>query len=390
MSEEFSVVVEDAKRAALEVLLYNARDGRGGLPRTAAWGYPEPYTRDLMIGALGILVSDNPELVDSLRRTLQVLAHNQSALGHIPSLVDVPGDRGASDTTPLFLIALAMYREFSGEPTFLAEAAHKAHVWMCYQSPEDDVIVTQEPTSDWRDEQWVEGSGLFVNALLYCHLKLAKDEQRLRTLNYYLPRLDVRRLDQSYVHERLVSKDAPYFALWAYKVANSERFDLLGNSLAILSGMASAERAGQIVDWVERECSALRAQGLLGVGLPPCLFPYIRPEDPDWRPRYALYNAPGCYHNGGVWPFVCGFWVAALVAAGRHDLAREKLFALAEIVRPTRVVDRRFGFNEWLNAQDGQPRGQDWQTWSASMFLYAADCVARRSTPYFDLMREAR
>ena len=390
MTQELSVAVEDAKRAALEVLLYNARDGRNGLPRTAAWGYPEPYTRDLMIAALGTLVSNNQELVDSLRRTLEVLARNQSPLGHIPSLVDVPGDRGASDTTPLFLIALAIYREFVGEPEFLAEAAHKAHVWMCYQSPEDNVLVTQQPTSDWRDEQWVEGSGLFVNALLYCHLKLAHEDERIRVLSGYLPRLDVRRVDQSFVHERLVSKDAPYYALWAFKVANSERFDLLGNSLAILSGMASPERAGQIVDWVERECGALRERGLLAVGVPPCLFPYIQPEDPDWRPRYARYNPPGCYHNGGVWPFVCGFWVAALVAAGRHELARERLNALAEIVRPTRVVNRRFGFNEWLSAQDGAPRGQDWQTWSASMFLYAAECVARRSTPYFDMMRASR
>ena len=387
MTEEFSIAVEEAKRVALEVLLYNARDGRNGLPRTAAWGYPEPYMRDLMIGALGTLVSGNQELVASLRRTLQVLAQNQSPLGHIPSLVDVPGDRGASDSTPLFLIALSMYREFSAEPTFLAEAGRKARVWMCYQSPEDDVIVTQEPTSDWRDEQWVEGSGLFVNALLYCHLKLERDEERVRTLAHYLPRFDVRRLDQSYVHERLVSKDAPYYALWAYKMANSERFDLLGNSLAILSGMASPERASLIVDWVERECQALQAQGLLAVNLPPCLLPYIQPEDPDWRARYARYNPPGSYHNGGIWPFVCGFWVCALVAAGRHELAREKLAALAEVVRPTRVVDRAFGFNEWLQAQDGQPRGQDWQTWSASMFLYAAECVARRSTPYFDSMR---
>jgi hypothetical protein len=98
--------INEAKRAALEVLLYNARDGRGGLPRTAAWGYPEPYTRDLLIGALGTLVSGNEELVASLRRVLESLAKNQSALGHIPSLVDVPGDRGASDTTPLLSIAL--------------------------------------------------------------------------------------------------------------------------------------------------------------------------------------------------------------------------------------------------------------------------------------------
>jgi len=125
----------------------------------------------------------------------------------------------------------------------------------------------------------------------------------------------------------------------------------------------------------------------LAVALPPNLFPYIRPQDPDWRPRYDRYNPPGCYHNGGLWPFVCGFYVSALVAAGQHDLAHERLLALTELVRPARVADKPFGFNEWLKAQDGSPQGQDWQSWSAAMYLYAAECVARRSTPFFDVMR---
>ena len=387
MIESSSAVVEDAKRAALEVLLNNARDGRDGLPRTAAWGYPEPYTRDLLIGALGTLVSGNEELVASLRRVLEALARNQSPLGHIPSLVDESEDRGASDTTPLFLIALAMYQRFTQDLNFLASAGQRAHLWLCYQSPEDKVILTQEPTSDWRDEQWVEGSGLFVNALLYCHLSLSGDQERLATLEQHLPRLDVKRTGQRYVRDRLVSPDAPYYALWAYKDSGSERFDLLGNAIAILSGMANPKRAGQIVDWVERECQALTAQGLLAVALPPNLFPFIRPEDADWRPRYAKYNPPGCYHNGGLWPFVCGFWVSALVAAGRCELAQEKLLVLTELVRPARAVTKPFGFNEWLSAQDGTPRGQDWQSWSAAMYLYAAECVARESTPFFDLMR---
>jgi hypothetical protein len=387
MTSSSSSIIAEAKQAALEVLLNNARDGRSGLPRTAAWGYPEPYTRDLLIGALGTLVSGNEELTLSLRRVLQTLADNQSPLGHIPSLVDVPRDRGASDTTPLFLIALALYQNTPNNSQFLADAGQRAHVWMSYQSPEDDVIVTQEPTSDWRDEQWVEGSGLFVNTLVHCYLKLRGEAARVSTLEHYLSRLDVKRLDQSYVHERFTSGDAPYYALWAYKVANSERFDLLGNSLAILSGLASKARAGQIVDFVERECDALTKQGLLSAALPPCLFPYIRPEDPDWRPRYAQYNPPGCYHNGGIWPFVCGFYVAALVAAGRLELAQRKLAALAELVRPARVAKVKFGFNEWFSARDGMPRGQDWQSWSASMFLYAAECVAQNVTPFFDRIR---
>jgi len=79
--------IEEAKKAALEVLLHNAQGPYHGLPRTAGWGYPEPYTRDLMFSILGIAVSENQTLLESIRRVLETLAKNQTARGHIPSLV---------------------------------------------------------------------------------------------------------------------------------------------------------------------------------------------------------------------------------------------------------------------------------------------------------------
>jgi len=175
--------------------------------------------------------------------------------------------------------------------------------------------------------------------------------------------------------------------LWSYEVLGSERFDLLGNSLAILSGIATPTRARALVAWVERECDGLRERGDLILDLQPNLFPYIRPEDPDWHPRYAKFNPPGEYHNGGVWPFVCGLYVGAIVAAGGIRLARKKLLALTELVRPARHQPVAFGFNGWFRAQDGTPCGQDWQTWSAAMYLYAAACVQTRTTPFFDAIR---
>jgi hypothetical protein len=39
----------------------------------------------------------------------------------------------------------------------------------------------------------------------------------------------------------------------------------------------------------------------------------------DWLPRYERYNRPGDYHNGGVWLFICGFYIAACVVAGKMD-----------------------------------------------------------------------
>lgn len=375
--------VEEARSAALEVLLHNARGPCDGLPRTAGWGYPEPYTRDMMISALGILTSGNETLIHSIRRVLQALARNQTRRGHIPSLAHDPTDLGASDTTPLFLVGLAVYRKVTGEERFLEDAARKALVWMEYQSPDDTVMVAQQPTSDWRDEQWVLGYGLFVNTLVYTYLRLFGRHRQADKLRDLMNRFDITaEVRQRHVHEGLSVAHKPYYALWSYKVLNDERFDLLGNSLAILSGLASYRRSQRLISWVESECNALRERGDLAVDLPPNLFPYIRPEDPDWRPRYARFNRPGDYHNGGIWPFICGFYVAALVAAGRQELAEQKLLALTELCRPARDKDVPFGFNEWIKAQDGRPCGNDWQTWSAAMYLYAAASVEQGKTPF--------
>jgi len=155
--------VEKAKRAALDILLHNMHGPCDGLPRTAGWGYPEPYTRDLTISSLGILASGNQRLTSSLRHVLEILARNQSPRGLIPSLVHDPENRGSSDTTPLFLLAVAWFRMATGESSFLETAVQKAMRWMDYQSPSNRIIVAQLPTSDWRDEQWVLGFGLFVN-----------------------------------------------------------------------------------------------------------------------------------------------------------------------------------------------------------------------------------
>jgi len=111
MDERGKNLIEQAKAAAIKVLLHNAHGPYRGLPRTAGWGYPEPYTRDLMISSLGILTTENKKLIKSLRRAMETLAQNQSRLGHIPSLVHDSTDRGSSDCTPLFLMAVALFRQ---------------------------------------------------------------------------------------------------------------------------------------------------------------------------------------------------------------------------------------------------------------------------------------
>lgn len=375
--------IQKAKNAAIEVLRHNSKGPFNSLPRVAGWGYPEPYTRDIMITAPGILLSKDARLVESLETVLKTLAKNQSTRGQMPSLAHDRNNLGSSDATPLFLMATGMFRKALKRPNFLQNAVERAMMWMDYQCPEDNGLTAQQPTSDWRDEQWVWGYGLFVNTVVYAYLRLFEKNEKADKLkklinkNFSAPEKPKNPWD-----------DGPHYSLYFYKFYNSRRFDLLSNSLAILTGIASTKRANAIIDWIEDQCKIMKENRELAVDLPPNFFPFIYPGEPDWRPRYQQFNQPGEYHNGGIWPFICGFHVAALTAVKRHKTAEDKIIRLVELITQSKEMDLNFGFNEWHRAQNGAPAGQNWQSWSASMLIYAINCVEKKATPFFDEIRK--
>ena len=96
----------------------------------------------------------------------------------------------------------------------------------------------------------------------------------------------------------------------------------------------------------------------------------MQPGDSDWRDYYGALNVPHHYHNGGVWPFLGGFYVAALVKASRTEAASHALQQLAEL-------NRSGHFNEWHHGESGAPMGAEDQAWSAGMYLFACECVRR-------------
>ncbi len=120
------------------------------------------------------------------------------------------------------------------------------------------------------------------------------------------------------------------------------------------------------------------------------MFPPIEPGDKDWREYYRTehnLNMPNQYHNGGIWPWVGGLYVAALVHAGRLDKAKDELYRLAQADHLGR--DREWEFNEWLHGLTGEPSGSPDQAWSAGMFIYAYHCVQEGHQPVFSMMESA-
>jgi len=138
------------------------------------------------------------------------------------------------------------------------------------------------------------------------------------------------------------------------------RCDTFGNLLVLLTGIADKEKSALITDHILRS----------GMNQPyplKALYPVIYPGEKDWRDYMAKgrQNYPHQYHNGGIWPFLGGFWVIWLAKYDKK-LAHEELAKLAKANSLN-----NFEFNEYLQGEKGTPMGVPFQTWSMSLYIAA-------------------
>lgn len=126
----------------------------------------------------------------------------------------------------------------------------------------------------------------------------------------------------------------------------SDRWEGLGNALAVLWGVADDDQADAIFRTVRPTPHGL-----------PCLWPRY----PLWRPW--LLRDEYFYHNGMVWPFVQGYWAWAAASRGATDVFAAELAALADL------AGRAPTFHEFYHPDTGRPGGSARQLWSAAGYL---------------------
>jgi hypothetical protein len=141
--------------------------------------------------------------------------------------------------------------------------------------------------------------------------------------------------------------------------------DVFGNVLAVLCGLASDEMAKEIIKTMTKA----------RMSDPYPIRTVTQPIGQDhelWRAYMNRHqqNQPHQYHNGGIWPFVGGFWVMALAASGQRQLAQDELAKLAHV----NSLDG-WRFTEWFHGQSLQPMGMAGQTWNAAAFLLAQRAI---------------
>ena len=144
--------------------------------------------------------------------------------------------------------------------------------------------------------------------------------------------------------------------------------DVFGNLLAVLCGLADPAAARRTLDALEH--ARVAAPYPVRATCSPITDTHLL-----WRPYMARHgqNLAWQYHNGGVWPMIGGFWVAALAGNGRRRRAAQNLAALA---RANALGGWRF--SEWLHGRSLAPRGMPGQSWNAAAFLIALHALQSR------------
>jgi glycogen debranching enzyme len=409
-----SMLLETCHARSVELLRRNLSPG-GILAATPGKradlrGYTAIFGRDAAVCALGMALSGDEVLEQEAATGLHTLAAHQAPNGQIPKFVDLQRSEadfwylGCIDSTLWWLIALAFLdsRKRSTQGGLRKRYAGRIRLavqWLLAQEHQRFFLLQQNEASDWADIMPRSGFVLYTNALWYFVKKLYGLEHAARTLENFnglfhpfsagLAEYRRARLLNDYVlrsarrperrggnPEKRQRRDAGDLYLSFVNFAFfGEEGDVFGNVLAVLLGLADARAGRRTLDALSRS-RAHDPYPVRAVTRP------IKRTSTFWRPYMARHrqNLAWQYHNGGIWPMVGGFWVAALVARGRKQQASEELVKLARA-----CALKNWAFTEWLHGKTYAPRGMPGQSWNAAAYLMAERAVEQGTDAFFAL-----
>lgn len=359
-------ITKEAYDAAVDVL------GRCTTPygfHAAYPGYDAVWSRDSMITSIGASLLGE-KFRNVFKNSLITLADAQSKKGQIPNCVDKFSVRKAHvdfksiDSTLWFIIGEFIYKKRYNDTSLFRK--HKSNIyralnWLSYQDMGEDGLLEQLPTTDWQDAfPHRYGHTINTQALYYAVLRMIGNKTEATEV------MDV-------VNN---SKDdglwnGEFYLPWRWKNHNKyqekgEWFDSFGNLLAIIFELADFKKAEKIINYIKKK--------KINKPFPvKAIYPPIKKGSKDWQDYFEDCEAGKEYHylNGGVWTFIGGFYVLALVKLGRLKDAEEELerLAYANLQKPV--------FSEWLHGKTGKPgvtKGWEMegnQAWNAGAYILA-------------------
>lgn len=373
-------LIDTCAQASLELLERNLTPhGILAASRTeaaVARRYTRIFGRDAAICVMAMCGSGVPALERGAVASLDALAAQQAANGQIPKYVDPEGRDadfwylGCIDATLWWLIAVDHVRRHGHVGlSHWGREVDRAIGWLLAQEHQHFRLLQQNEASDWADIMPRSGYVLYSNALWYDVKRRYALDHAEATLHHFnhlfnpfqrdLPEYHRARLLRHYA--RRGRRDPGLYLSFVNLAVVGDEGDVFGNVLAIQSGLADSSTAHRIVKTIT-EAHASEPYPVRVV-----LHPLSRKHE-LWRPYMARHqqNLVHQYHNGGIWPFVGGFWVMALARLGKEALAWSELAQLAHV---NALDDWRF--TEWFHGRTLLPMGMAGQSWNAAAFLLA-------------------
>jgi sucrose-6F-phosphate phosphohydrolase len=359
--------------------------------------YNSVWARDGAITIIGSLSLINDEEIHQCQRqTLLTLLEHISPNGQIPSNIriennvpDYSGVGGICSIDSGLWVVIAFYEYIKVTKDFKFLRMHISDVqqtmkWLEAHDGNNDALIEIPEAGDWTDLFGRSYNILYDEILWYranvCFgrlLEMLGDYQeagvyirwsqviKKEILQNFWPSTQQKLFQSvSFAERQFTLGDTAYLIAQVTPFDFSWRCDIFGNVLAFLHGAVDSEKAHK----------AFRFMLGAGVNEPypvANVYPVVNPGDPDWRPYYTvnLLNLPNHYHNGGIWPFVGGFWVKFINKLGLKDMALSELYKLALLNKEG--VSEEWEFTEWAHGTTGKPMGKAYQAWSAAQYISA-------------------
>lgn len=339
--------------------------------------YKRLFSRDAFWMGMAALFTGDDELIKAYEQSLYVLATNQREDGAIPSNISYDGKVSYGvinprvDSTSLFILGVLQYYK-RGKLRKYAElccaSAEKAFLYLKKNWENDFTGLLYIPRAgNWADEYFQEGYVLYDEALWHYvlseygdfvkrkggssskkYLEQAKEVEGHILDNFWMQHLEKDPSPYMKKIERLFNLEEVGYYLHFFHLGNRQDkgwghphrvFDAFGNILLLASGIVPEAQSEQIRRFID-------AISVNKYPLIPAHYPFM-PEK-DFK-TYKLYQYRfkeyvGHYHNGGLWPWYTGVYVAYL--SGINDRERALKY-LEGIYRANTMKSNGKNFHEY-------------------------------------------
>jgi glycogen debranching enzyme len=337
-------------------------------------GYDAIWSRDSMISSLGASLVKEPLFKTTFKNSILTIKKDQSIHGQIPNCIDrfskrkKKADFKTIDSSLWYILGNYIYKKRYNDNSIIKnnkKSIEKALRWLQFQDPGEIGMLAQLPTSDWQDAfPHKYGHTINTQALYYKVLNLLNKKKEAKKLKF---------LVNNNTEDGLWDKE--FYLPYRWKNHNKYKeigswFDSLGNLLAINFNLADKSKALKILSYIKKK--KIASPYPIKVIDPP-----IKPGDKGWREYFKDSDAgtPHQYANGGIWGYIGGFYILALIKYKKFNEAEKHLKNLAK-------ANLKGNFPEWTHPKTKESYG-NLQAWEAGMYILAYKSFLEKKPSFY-------